>query len=154
MAVAVAVIELIDAFFIDVPAAAVVFGLLFLSTGYLIHRGGRAGLLAAIVAGLLFLIEVMGVPFYARNSTSDWVVQVLGLVLSLIGLIATAALVLQAVRSRRSVRLEQRGAPRLDTPTLPSARRRRSARAAGPCCRQRVRGRTLDIAPSLVRPWR
>jgi hypothetical protein len=57
----------------------------------------RRSLTAATVVGLLLLMDVAGVPFYEKNSVSDWVVQLAFGLVGVIGLVAW----FQVVRHRR-----------------------------------------------------
>jgi hypothetical protein len=59
-AIAVAVLEFIDAFIIDQPVAAIVFGLLFLAGAWWLTRGGLA---PVIYTGVLCLAELLLVLF-------------------------------------------------------------------------------------------
>lgn len=89
VALALAIGEFIDAFFIDFPVAAVVVGVLFVAVAFWIRRGGRGGV---ILVGVLAALEVVGVPFYERNDAGDWIEQMAFLAGSLIGLAAAFAI--------------------------------------------------------------
>lgn len=65
---------------------AAVFAVALLGCGWLIRRHHSVG--AASVVGVLLLVELLGLPFYARASASDWVVQIGFGVASLVGVIA------------------------------------------------------------------
>ena len=70
------------------PAAlvmAVVFGLL----AWRVPRGGRGVLVGLVVA---FLVELVPLVFYPRESAGDWIVQGLTGLLSLVGLIVALRL--------------------------------------------------------------
>lgn len=94
------IMETASAFFIDVPAAAVLFATLFFASAAWLARR-RRGVAVPILLALLFAVEVAGVPFYQRSSTSDWVLQILGGVVSFAGLVAAVAVVRERWRSRR-----------------------------------------------------
>ena len=90
--------EAIDAFMIDVPAAAAVMALLFASLAAWFYR--RESVAAAGILAFLFFLEVILVPAYDRSDLTDWVVQLsLGLA-SLVGLIAAIATVRTMRRHR------------------------------------------------------
>ncbi len=91
-----AVIEVITAFYIEVPVAAVVFAALFLVGWWWLGRGSRIG--APVMLAVMFLIELAGLPTYERKTTADWVVQMTAGVVSALGLVAAVA---EIVRSRR-----------------------------------------------------
>ena len=57
----------------------------------------RQSLVAATVIAALLFIDVIGIPFYAKTSTADWVIQ---LTFGLVAIIGLAAWV-QVVRARR-----------------------------------------------------
>jgi FtsH-binding integral membrane protein len=94
VALAFAALEVVSAFFIEFPVAAIVFAALFLVGWFLLRRAGVAGV---ILVGLLSLIELLGLPFYEREDADDWIVQALALVLSVIGVVAAIG----ALRQRK-----------------------------------------------------
>lgn len=63
---------------------------------------GRKVVGAAIV-GFLSLVEVVFAPFYPRESTTDWIIQVSFAALGLVGLLASIGVVLERRRSRSHV---------------------------------------------------
>ena len=77
--------EVVSAFFIEAPVAALVVAALFLVGWFLLRRGGIAGV---VLIGLLSLIELLGLAFYERQDADDWVLQILFLVLGAIGVVA------------------------------------------------------------------
>jgi len=83
-AVAMAVLEIIDAPAIEVPGVAVVFAALFLIGAWLVHKGGISGLVLLIV---IALIEVVFLPIYERNNAFDWTIQIAVAVASVVCLI-------------------------------------------------------------------
>lgn len=74
----------------------IVFAAIFAVGAVLAYRRKLAG---AIIVGLLSLIEVVFVPFYPRESTSDLLLQLAFGVLGLVGLIAAVAVVRERRRS-------------------------------------------------------
>jgi hypothetical protein len=79
--------EVISAFFIEVPLAALVVAAL---AGWLWIR--RATLGAVILIGLLCLAELSFFPTYEREDADDWILQVAFLILGAAGVVAAAAL--------------------------------------------------------------
>ena len=57
----------------------------------------RSRLTGVIIVGAFSLVEVVFFPFYPRESASDWVVQILFLILGLVGVVAAVG----AFRERR-----------------------------------------------------
>ena len=96
VALAFAAVEVISAFFIEFPAAALVFAALFVLGWFLLRRVGVAGV---IFIGLLSLIELLGLPFYEREDTDDWIVQVLAFVLGVAGVLVAVAALRQGTES-------------------------------------------------------
>jgi hypothetical protein len=62
------------------------FAAVFLVAAALVAR--RGSLAAATVAGVLLLVDLAGLPFYARTSVTDWVVDTLFGVVSTAGVVA------------------------------------------------------------------
>jgi len=87
--------ELVSAFFIEFPAGAIVFALLFLG-GFLWLRRGGAG--PVILIGLLSAIELLGLLFYERADADDWILQIVFLALGAVGVVAAIAV----LRDRRT----------------------------------------------------
>lgn len=87
VALAFVVVEVVSAFFIEFPVAAIVFAALFLIGCFLLRRGGLSGV---IFVGALLVIELAGIPFYERKDTDDWIVQGVALVLGVVGIVAAA----------------------------------------------------------------
>jgi hypothetical protein len=85
VALAFVVTEVVSAFFIEFPVAAIVFAALFLVGWFLLRRDGLSGV---ILVGVLLVIELAAIPFYEREDTDDWIVQGVALVLSLVGIVA------------------------------------------------------------------
>lgn len=97
-AVAMGLLELFISASMEVPAVALVFAVLFLVGAYAYHRR-RSNVVAALL-GAMFLIELVGLPFYERGSWVDWSVQGLVGLLSILGLTGAIA-VLASRRVRR-----------------------------------------------------
>jgi hypothetical protein len=96
--VAAGLIELALATIIEVPAAALTFGALFLLAALWLHR--RPGVASAVVVGLAFLVELAGLPMYDRASVSDWIVQIGFGAISLVGLLAAGGMIIEHRRAR------------------------------------------------------
>ena len=77
--------EVVSAFFIEAPVAALVVAALFLVGWFLLRRGGIAGV---VLIGVLCLIELLGLAFYEREDADDWVLQIVFLWLGAVGVIA------------------------------------------------------------------
>jgi hypothetical protein len=88
LALALAALEAVDAFFIDVPAAAAVAAVLFLAGSVWLRREGRA---PVVFVGVLCVIELAGLPSYDRDSASDWIFQVAAGILAALGVAFAAA---------------------------------------------------------------
>lgn len=82
-----AVGEAVDTISVGWPG--LVFAALFAIGFVLILRGGRVGV---VLVGVLMLLEVVFWPSYSRDTTTDWVVQTLFLVLGSIGVVLAAGL--------------------------------------------------------------
>lgn len=89
--VAMGLMELVDAFFIDVPAAAALFAVLFL--GGAVWYSRRRTIAAPTLLALLFAVEIAGVPFYSRAGLGDWIMQISAGLISTIGLIAAVIVI-------------------------------------------------------------
>jgi hypothetical protein len=85
IALAFVVVEVVSAFFIEVPVAALVFAALFLIGWLLLRRGGLFGVL---LVGVLLVIELAGLPFYERKDTDGWILQGVAFVLGVVGIVA------------------------------------------------------------------
>jgi len=81
----------------SIPAAGVVFGVLFLLATWLL-RSGRVTA-GAVFAGVLCLFEVVSFSGWTRHGALDWIYQTTFAVVSVAGLIA--AVVVLAGRIRR-----------------------------------------------------
>ena len=86
--------------------AVVVFAAIYAVGAALAYKRKLAGVL---VVGLMSLVEVVFVPFYPRESTSDWLIQVSFAILGLIGVVA-AVRVLQGRRWRAATTAERESA--------------------------------------------
>jgi hypothetical protein len=87
---AAAIGEVISAFVIEFPIAAIVFAVLFALAWLWLRRGGIAPVIALAV---LFAIELAGLPFYERKDAYDWVVQVAFLLIGVVGLVGAVAVI-------------------------------------------------------------
>lgn len=95
-----AVIIKVEAYPDSFPAAAVVFGCLFLVGAWLL-RGSRVTA-GTVLVGILFLFEVVSFPGWTRHNALDWTSQIGFAVVSLAGLVTAIALL---VSNRRSLRV-------------------------------------------------
>ena len=78
--------EFVNAFVIEVPVAAVLFGVLYVVGAVWLAR--TSGLGACVLLGLSNLVELAFMPAYTWNTTSDVVVQGSFAVVSAVGLVA------------------------------------------------------------------
>src|SRR2546427_11122813 len=88
VAIALALAELIDAFFIEVPAAAVVMAALFVAAVLWTRRGRIGGL---VLIAFLLAIEIVFIPTYNRSNVGDWIFQIAIGVVSAGGVVATGS---------------------------------------------------------------
>jgi len=95
-----AVFELVSTPFMDQPLGSLAAGLVFLAACAWLWRG--RGIVAPVLLGLLFAVELAGEPAYARHGLKDWVLQTAIGVLSLAGLSAAIVIVRERLRARRS----------------------------------------------------
>ncbi len=91
--------EIVSAFFIEVPVAAIVFAALFFVAWLWLRRGGRGPI---ILLAVLFAIELLGLPFYQREDADDWILQIVFALLGILGLVAALALLWDRRRRERS----------------------------------------------------
>jgi hypothetical protein len=91
--------EAASAFMIETPLAAAAFAVVFLGCAWALWA--RKSVVATVVVGLFLLVDVGAVPFYARHSVGDWVVQLAFAAVGLVGL-AACVQVLRARPARRS----------------------------------------------------
>jgi hypothetical protein len=89
-----ALLELVMVFATEFWPAALVMAVVFGLLAWRLPRGGR-GVLAGLVVA--FLIELLPLAFYPRETRGDWIAQGLTAVLSLVGLVLAIRLL---VRSR------------------------------------------------------
>jgi len=78
----------------------VVFAAIFFVGAVLAYRRKVIGV---VLIGLLSLIEVVFVPFYPRESTSDWIIQLSFGALGVVGVVATVGVFLERRRSGSAV---------------------------------------------------
>jgi len=89
VALASAVGEVVSAFFIEFPVAAIVFAVLFLVAWLWLRRGAIG---PVILLAVLCAIELLGLVFYEREDADDWIIQILFAVLGTLGVAAAVAL--------------------------------------------------------------
>lgn len=94
------VFELVSTPFMDQPLGSLAAGLVFLGAAAWLWRG--RGIVAPILLGLLFAVELAGEPAYSRHGLKDWILQSAVGVLSLAGLAAAVVVVRDRLRNRRS----------------------------------------------------
>src|SRR2546429_5802295 len=95
VAIVLALAELIDAFFIEVPAAAVVMAAFFVAGVLWTRRGGIGGV---VLIAFLLAIEIVFIPTYNRSNVGDWIFQIAVGAVSTVGLVAAVA----AIREHRT----------------------------------------------------
>jgi len=67
------------------------------------RRAYRRKLIGVVIVGLLSLIEVVFVPLYPRDSTSDWIIQLSFAALGAVGVVAAVGVFLERRRSGSAV---------------------------------------------------
>ena len=82
------VFEFVSSFFLEVPAAGVLFGVLYVVGAVWLAR--TRGIGACVLLGVLNLVELAFMPAYTWNTTSDVVVQGSFAIVAAVGLIACA----------------------------------------------------------------
>jgi hypothetical protein len=95
---AMAVTEVIVSLGTEVAWGGFLFAALFAAGAYLIFRGIalRTGL---ILVAVLCAVEVAFIPFYARETAADWILEGVTLLFSGIGLVAAVASILVGRRT-------------------------------------------------------
>lgn len=83
------------------PWFAVVFGVLFLVALWLVRSGRVAA--GAVLAGVLFLFEVVSFPSWQKHGTADWIADSVYAALSLAGLLTAIAVLATRVSARRRI---------------------------------------------------
>jgi hypothetical protein len=94
------IFELVSTPFMDQPLGSLAAGLVFLGAAAWLWRG--RGIIAPLVLGLLFAVELAGEPAYSRHGLKDWILQSAIGALSLAGLAAAIVVVSHRLRTRRS----------------------------------------------------
>lgn len=89
--------EVAQIFMIAAPAMAGIFALLFFGGAFLARTKRMTGV---VVIGVLALLELLFLPVYDRKTASDWVVQGVFAVVSLIAAVAAAMVLIRQRRSR------------------------------------------------------
>ena len=97
-AAAMAVTEVIVSSGTEVPWGGFVFAALFAGGAFLIFRGIalRTGL---ILVAVLCAVELVFIPFYARETAADWILEGVTLIFSAVGLVAAVASIFRGRRS-------------------------------------------------------
>ena len=90
--------EVISAFFIEAPIAAIIVAALFLAGWLWLRRGATVG--PVILIGLLCLVELSFFPTYEREDADDWILQIAFLILGAVGVAAAAILLWRHFRRR------------------------------------------------------
>jgi hypothetical protein len=83
------------------PMFAVAFGALFLAALWLIRSGRITG--GAVLAGALFLFEVVSFPSWQKHGAADWTFDSVCAVLSLAGLLTAIAVLALRLSARRRI---------------------------------------------------
>jgi hypothetical protein len=110
VATAVGVFELLAAVWMNAPDRA---GQLFAGVVALAFLGSawalwaRRSVVAAVVAAVLLLVDVAGVPLYERTSATDWVIQGSFAAVGIVGIVAAVNVVREG-RARRRMRATER----------------------------------------------
>jgi len=107
LAVVLGIGEFLDAFEVDTPGFAVLFGILFLVGAALVYRGLVT--IGAIWIGLLALFEVLNYPMWEKSTAADKIITAAFLIVSLAALIVA---VWCLVARRRSARTSADPGPR------------------------------------------
>ncbi len=94
------VFELVSTPFMDQPLGSLAAGILVLAAAAWLWRG--RGIVAPLLLGLLFAVELAGEPAYSRHGLKDWILQSAIGALSLAGLAAAIIVVRQRLRDRRA----------------------------------------------------
>ena len=95
------IFELVSTPFMDQPLGSLAAGIAFLGAAAWLWRG--RGIIAPLLLGLLFAVELAGEPAYSRHGLKDWILQSAIGALSLAGLAAAIVVIRERVRARRSV---------------------------------------------------
>jgi peptidoglycan/LPS O-acetylase OafA/YrhL len=102
--------ELLSAIWFNAPeragqATAGIFALAFLACAWAMRA--RNSTVAAVVAGVLLVLEVGGIPFYERSSVTDWLIQAFVGVIGVVGIVAAVNVVRERRARRRSIAVRQ-----------------------------------------------
>ena len=95
------IFELVSTPFMNQPLGSLAAGIVFLGAAAWLWRG--RGIIAPLLLGLLFAVELAGEPAYSRHGLKDWILQSAVGALSLAGLAAAIVVIRERVRARRSV---------------------------------------------------
>jgi hypothetical protein len=96
------VFELVSTPFMDQPLGSLAAGVVFLGAAAWLWRG--RGVIAPLLIGVLFAVELAGEPAYSRHGLKDWILQSAVGALSLIGLAAAIVVIRERLRQRRRTR--------------------------------------------------
>ena len=77
--------EVVNAFFIEQPPAALGIAALFALAWFRVMQGRTDGV---VLAGALFVFELVGLPIANRDETADWIIQLFLAAVALVGLVA------------------------------------------------------------------
>jgi hypothetical protein len=94
------IFELVSTPFMDQPLGSLAAALVFLGGAAWLWRG--RGILAPLLLGLLFAVELAGEPAYSRHGLKDWILQSTIGALSVAGLAAAVVVIHGRLRTRRS----------------------------------------------------
>ena len=94
------VFELVSTPFMDQPLGSLSAGIVFLGAAAWLWRS--RGIVAPLLLGLLFAVELAGEPAYSRHGLKDWILQSTVGALSLIGLAAAIVVIRGRLRQRRT----------------------------------------------------
>ncbi len=94
------IFELVSTPFMQQPLGSLTAGVVFLGAAAWLWRG--RGIIAPLLLGLLFAVELAGEPAYSRHGLKDWILQSAVGALSLAGLAAATVVVHGRLRTRRS----------------------------------------------------
>ena len=99
IAVLLAVVEYVDAFFVSFPAGPAGLATLLLLAVFWIRRGGLGG---PIAAAALFAFEDANAPFWPRTGLGDWITTIAYGSVALAGLLVALAVIKHSLRTRRT----------------------------------------------------
>jgi hypothetical protein len=101
MALACAVVLVIDSSTSDALIVTIGFALLYIAGAFFACRNSWIGL---VLLAVLFTADFVFVPFYERSSIGDWVFQGSYALFNMVGLIATVIVLAKRHRTRSGIR--------------------------------------------------